>query len=422
MAPGEHPVIYLHIGAMKTGTTFLQQLMIANKKNLLQAGYLFPGERWNEQDRAVRDILDMAREDPPMHALCAGMWDKITAQMLAFEGRAAIFSMEFLSFANAKQAARVVDSLSPAEVHVILTVRDAVGAIPAQWQTHTRNGGTASWPRFVRGARWGARLGRLSLGQGAEVFLRAQGIPRMLGAWARALPPGHLHVVTVPRSGSDPMLLWQRFASVVGVDPAVCSNETDKSNPSLGQPSAEVMRRINAKIGKLPPSKYQPTLKAQLATNVLTKRSSIEQGASPDRKTQDFALHWNRKVREAIQRSGADLVGDLADLPIEAEPNRSPPASVLSSADPQDVLAAAATARDGLVTLVRRRSRRLRKLDAPADVSGQPVPDGTDLPTSADRWSSAADPVDAAVSELTALTRQAIELQQRLEVGRRDSR
>ena len=41
---GRKPVVFLHIGAMKTGTTFLQQLMSANKEDLLKAGFLFPGD------------------------------------------------------------------------------------------------------------------------------------------------------------------------------------------------------------------------------------------------------------------------------------------------------------------------------------------------------------------------------------------
>ena len=41
-APG--PVVFLHIGAMKTGTTFLQNLMHENKANLAEAGYLLPGK------------------------------------------------------------------------------------------------------------------------------------------------------------------------------------------------------------------------------------------------------------------------------------------------------------------------------------------------------------------------------------------
>ena len=48
------PRIYLHIGAMKSGTTFLQALMSANRESLFRAGYAFPGEAWSEQSRAVQ--------------------------------------------------------------------------------------------------------------------------------------------------------------------------------------------------------------------------------------------------------------------------------------------------------------------------------------------------------------------------------
>lgn len=414
------PVIYLHIGAMKTGTTFLQGLMVANQDSLAAAGYLFPGSRWYEQARAVRDILRMNRHDLPMRALCDGMWDKIAAEMLGFHGRASILSMEFLSFANARQAARVTSSLDGAELHVILTVRDAVGAIPAQWQTHCRNGGTVSWPTFARSARRGARFGRLSRGQGARVFEKAQGVPRMLRAWGRAVPPERLHVVTVPASGSDPMLLWDRFARVVGVDPAVASVSNEKTNPSLGQPSAELMRRINAKLGRLPASEYQPTLKAQLATNVLTGRAGIETGPRLDGRTRAFALAWNHRTRRAIERSGSDIVGDLADLPVEPPENDPGAAEAPSDPEAEDLLAAAATARDGLLRLIRRRTKRLseigRAVDAPA-----PGADAAGDRTPASRWDAAADPVGAAVTELTGLARVAIGLQQQVVSAGTDS-
>ncbi|MDQ3616235.1 MAG: hypothetical protein M3393_06375 [Actinomycetota bacterium] len=409
------PVVYLHIGAMKTGTTFLQRLMISNRDVLATAGYLFPGARWYEQDRAVRDILSMARKDPPMRALCEGMWDKLAEQMLAHRGRASILSMEFLSFASVRQAAGVIGSLHGAEVHVVLTVRDAVGALPAQWQTHSRNGGTVSWPTFARSARRGARFGRLARGQGARVFEMAQGIPRILRVWGKVVPADRLHVITVPPSGSDPRLLWERFASVVGVDATVCAIPAENSNPSLGQPSAELMRLINAKLGKLPPSQYQPTLKAQLATKILTVRSGFEPGAVLDPQTRAFAMRWNLRVRKAIARSGSHLVGDPSDLPVESPDAEGP--QELSEPSDEDVLAAAATARDGLLRLIRRRQKRLRKQGD--DRLEWPGIDTAAVPTPQDRWR---DHLDAAVDELACLVRAAIELHQQVTSGSSDTR
>ena len=410
------PVIFLHIGAMKTGTTFLQHLMHTNRESLLAAGYLIPGDR-TEQGRATRDILGTADKTPERQAQCEGVWDELSARMMAHKGDASIFSMEFLSFADGDQAARVVSSLEGAEVHVILTVRDATSALPSQWQTSSRNGGTAAWPRFVGSVRRGVRGKGPPRGQGARTFLRAQGIPRMLDAWGSAVPPGRFHVITVPRSRSDPMLLWKRFASVVGVDPAVCSIGTQRSNPSLGQPSAELIRRINVRMGKLPGSEYSPTLKAELASRILTVRAPLEYSPQLDRRTRRFALRWNHRVRRAIRASGAHLVGELADLPhrLPEEIVRSLPTRLVTPPD-EELLAPAATARDGLVALIRRRELHLEVAGVPETPAAL---DDKGLPTTTGRWDAAADPVDAAIDELISLLRVAIELYKKVDAAPR---
>lgn len=39
----QHPVIYLHIGAPKTGTTYLQNVLWRNRERLRTDGLLYPG-------------------------------------------------------------------------------------------------------------------------------------------------------------------------------------------------------------------------------------------------------------------------------------------------------------------------------------------------------------------------------------------
>ncbi|MGH3358211.1 MAG: hypothetical protein ACRDO7_05375, partial [Nocardioidaceae bacterium] len=143
------PRIYLHIGAMKTGTKHLQNLMEVNADSLARAGYLFPVEHgWSDQVFATREILRMTG-DARVRRRAEGKWDRVATQMLDHDGPASIFSMEFLSFAHRPGVRRIARSLEAADVHVILTVRDAIGVIPAQWQTSARNGHTASWREFA---------------------------------------------------------------------------------------------------------------------------------------------------------------------------------------------------------------------------------------------------------------------------------
>jgi hypothetical protein len=399
------PRIYLHIGAMKTGTTFLQEIMSANRQALREAGFLFPGSRWTEQSSAVRDILfDPA--DPRMRAKVAGTWDKLRDRMLSFPGQASIVSMEFLSFADAEQARRVVESLSGAEVHIVLTVRDAAAAIPAQWQTSCRNGGRISYQRLVRAVRYILNDELPPRARSARLFRRTQGIPDMLDVWVPLVGARRVHIVTVPPRGADPLVLWRRFAKVVGVDPEVCSVPPTTANPSLGHASSELLRRVNAKLGPVHRLDYNKVVKGKLARVILSQRADVEAPMRLNQRGMKLATRWNLTVREAIAAHGVRVVGTLDDLPISVPVSGVP--RDLPRPTPADLLASATTARDGLAALVAELSTKV----------GDPVPaPPPDLPTPADRWDDTDDPVDAAVTEVTDLVRTCVALQHRLSAG-----
>lgn len=381
-------MIYLHVGVMKSGTTFLQDLLWANRDALATRGYQFPGERWRDQDRAVRDVLRLTQGDERFARESAGMWRRLSEQMLAHRG-ASILSMEFLSFADPVQARHVVQSLDGADVHVVLTVRDAVGAIPSQWQTACRNGSVLSWRDYLEGVDDVILRGHRAQGHGARLFRRTQGIPRMLRAWGSAVPADRLHVVAVPPRGSDPMLLWHRVASVLGLPPDVCRTVPPLTgNPSLGHASAELMRRVNVEVRTwLTQTEYNRTLKGPLARGVLAGRAGLERPLRLDRESLGLGAQWNGRVLEAVRKSGARYVGSPDDLPArvtEEAVARAP--QVPEEPTSAEILEAAAAARDGLVDLTLRRGGRLPEH---ADLSG--------------RHDAARDPVAAAVADVADL-------------------
>ncbi|MFN8189374.1 MAG: hypothetical protein U0R78_02860 [Nocardioidaceae bacterium] len=392
------PRIYLHIGAMKTGTTFLQGLMSANQEALLRAGYLFPGDKWAEQSLAVRDIL-FDSDDPRLRALVDGQWDKMLDAIRHHDGPASILSMEFLSYAEEDQARRVVESLDGLDVHIVLTVRDAKSAIPAQWQTGCRNGRQITYQRLVRSVRalldgeepeWGA----------AKFFLRTQGIARMLDVWTPLVGPKNVHVITVPPKGSDPMLLWRRFAQVVGVDPSVATKPPPESNLSLGHASSELLRRVNIELGEVHRIDYNRVVKAVLARRILAERASLEQPVRLNRRGLNLGARWNQLVRDAIKTHGVKLVGSLDELPVDP-PGDEVPVDLPRPTD-EEIVEAATTARDGLLRLW---GILCREAELP------PPPPAEGVPTTVARWADAEVPVVAAVSEVTALARTCIEIQ-----------
>jgi hypothetical protein len=138
--------VYLHIGGMKTGTTFLQRVLEANPDPLAADRARFAGGQWRDQVRGVRDALGMAGPNSALRKT-AGAWDQLVDDMRAADRRS-IVSMEFLSFTRRPGAERVVNSLAPAEVHVVLSVRSAGRVLPAQWQEQVQNRSTISWQQW----------------------------------------------------------------------------------------------------------------------------------------------------------------------------------------------------------------------------------------------------------------------------------
>jgi hypothetical protein len=396
----DRPKVYLHVGAMKTGTTYLQQVLSINKVHLAAAGILFPGVHWAEHGQGVRQILS-----GPDGSEATGSWRRLVDEMLAHPGAASVISMEFLSFASPEQAARVMASLTGAEVHVILTVRDAKGSIPAQWQTLCRNGNRLSLPKFVRALRLALAAHPGPVSPAVRKLRRTQDIVRMLDVWGTAVGPDRLHIITVPPKGSEPRLLWERFARVIGVDPAVAVRDPGRRNASLGLPSTELLRRVSIELIDLHRADYQRIFRT-IARTELAARAAVEPRVTLNRRGQRLAARWNRSVRKAIVSSGAEWVGSPEDLPVD-RPDPSEPKAA-ATVRPQDLLAAAAAARDGMLDRLAILESGIPTSDVADSVARQARPGAA--ATTPEHWESATDPVREAVSEVADLVRTYVAL------------
>lgn len=305
------PRVVLHIGAMKTGTTYLQHLLDDNREQLASVGVLWPGDAWEQQMLAAMDVMATSAGRRPTTPAALGMWDEITDQMREHEGPASVFSMEWLSYADERQAQRVVDSFPGHDVHVVVTVRDARYAVPAQWQTSCRMAGVVPLRRLVKAME--RPTSAPNPGRAAKLLQRTQDIPRMLEVWTALVGPERTHVVTVPPKGSDPTMLWRRFADVLDVDPELCAPPTSYIHTSLGHESTEFLRLVNVALGREVRRRGVRPVKRVLVRHLLTRAES-ETPIRLNRRGIRLSGRWNRNVREAITASGARVVGDLEDL------------------------------------------------------------------------------------------------------------
>jgi hypothetical protein len=321
--------VVLHVGVMKSGTSYLQRLLVANLALLAERGFLFPGGRWGVQVQAVSDVLQRKRV---MIQPKPGAWQALVDELGAWDGTG-IVSMEYLAPATAARIEEVVSSFPAGSVQVVVTARDLGRSVPAMWQETLKNGRHQPFEEYV--AEIGSRhdLGRR--------FWREQDVAAVCDRWGSAVGPDQVALVTVPPPGAPAAELWRRFATAIGVDPSGFE-EPGAANESLGAASAEVLRRLNGQIEGMPYGRYARRVKHQLAKRVLGPRRALEPavGFEPP--------PWLRKRSRAmvgrLQSSGVRVVGDLADLEPLAVPGIAP-----ETVPVEDQLAAAVDAIEGLV-------------------------------------------------------------------------
>jgi len=298
--------VLLHVGTPKTGTSYLQDVLFLNRKTLRAHGILYPADRFDAHFLAALDLMRLPWGGLETEAV--GAWDRLAEQVRNWHGTA-IISHEILAHASAPQIERALASLGDAEVHVILSARDLVRQIPAEWQENVKHRRVISYGSFLEAIRDPARATETG-----SWFWAVQELPDILARWGGTLPASRVHVITVPKPGSPRKLLWDRFTEAFGLGGLRLDLQEERSNPSLGVPETALMRRINRAVNDvLPPADYRPLVRELLAHQTLSRRTTSPRLAVP------ADVHaWATELAEswvaALRERGYAVTGDLADL------------------------------------------------------------------------------------------------------------
>lgn len=325
------PTIHLHIGEPKSGTTYLQAMLDENSGVLERAGLLIPGkcERIRASQDAIRGTSD------------GQLWRSMAHELLAWSGSDALISMETLCRAKRPSVKRAVRAFGPAQVRVYITVRDVLRSLAAQWQQSTQHRKTWTWPEYSTAVIAG-HPGHPA----TRNFWSQHDLEVILQRWTRVVGAQNVYVVTVPGPEADPMLLWRRFAQALSL-PEVDVTQTSTSNESLGEISAELMRRVNEAIEPLglTEEQYISAVQELLAHKVLAPRRSVEPKVLPPPDAALWAQRESERLIAAVSDGGVHVVGDLDELRPQVS-ETGPVARVPSDAE---LVAAATEAASGLV-------------------------------------------------------------------------
>ena len=335
------PEVFLHIGMMKTGTSYLQQVLQRNAEALERDGVFV---RHANGGGGMREaMLDILHSEAP--ATSDGGWARLVRKARAHEGGKVIISSELLSFVKDERAQQIVASFQPSRVTVIITARDLVRIIPSAWQEKIKHGGRLAFDRFVDGVVDENGPQRVK-----RIFWTRYDLGVIVRRWVAAAGVDRVVVVTVPDRKASPSLLWERFAAVCGLSSDGYDLSLNQgSNLSLGYAQAELVRLLNLRFrgGEQWPE-CQRVIQQMLARDVLRpdpkKPASVERPVlSPAQ--HDWAVGKSRELAEQAAASGVRVVGSLAEL-VPAAMTEAEKQAALAAVPPQtpemyvDVIAA----------------------------------------------------------------------------------
>ena len=214
--------MFLHIGLPKTGTTYLQEVVWSNRDRLRSDGVFLPGFGHREHLWAALDLQERPRL-ARRHEKAPGAWQRLVSEAAAQSGDVLI-THEFFCGASAEQASRAIAAFPDAEVHLVVTARDAASVVSAGWQESVKNGSTVDLDSVMAGKPAG----------GPEFSMRTWDLAGVLERWTPDVPGERVHVLMMPGRGQPHDLHWQHFAEVIGVDPTAYDVPTRRGEPGAG--------------------------------------------------------------------------------------------------------------------------------------------------------------------------------------------
>lgn len=319
--------VYLHIGTPKSGTTYLQQVLAANRETLREQGLLYPGSG-PDHFLAAQDVLGHAFRGHADESV-EGAWADLLGEVADWPQRVLI-SHELLCLAGEEQVDRIVREM-PGDVEVLLTARDLMRQLPAVWQETVKNGSTLTLTEFVDKVRLSAPTAG-----GPNRFWALQDLRRILTTWEQRIPSAKITIITVPPSGSNPLTLWQRFAQALSIELPAEAMRIDTSNVSLGAPEAEFVRRLNERVFvNLGWPEYRARVKRFLVHRVLSKNPSGVPIAVSDTDAV-WAVERAASVVGDLTEKNYTIIGDVQEL-LPTAPNAFAAAPGIDDADVVDI-------------------------------------------------------------------------------------
>lgn len=303
--------LVIHIGAPKSGSTYLQRLMRSHRDALGVHGVTLPGPNQRFHFAVGNDLLgtpgtfvDRVRQGPGEHGL-----DHFMAKVTKATAPVAVLTDERLAGIPADGLARLAAVGRDLPIRVVYVARNLLSAFPSAWQMQVRHGEVNGLDDWVEG------LLAEDPAKSDSWFWRVHYLPAVLDRWLEvAGDPERVRVVTLPPASAEPLELWRRFAAAAAIDYVPQGWDAVMPNPSLDYDQVELLRRLNQHLGEsLPPGVYRRLVRGMLSSQVMTQAAT---GTKPSlaKRHEPQAAAIASDIAERLAAGPFAVLGDIADL------------------------------------------------------------------------------------------------------------
>lgn len=339
--------LLLHVGVFKTGTTALQEALRAADPALMEAGVLYRGPsswlpRW-------KSLLVLMSENKP-----GGQWQQIVAAVNGHQGRAMV-SSENLCGATPREAATVVGKLGvDRPVKVLITVRSLSGLLASTWQQLLKRGLTLPFEDWLRKTFD-------NVDSVDELFWRRNNFPWQVRKWGELV--GEENVILAVSDKKYPARNLEIVEQLLDVAPGtVTLNPESRSNRSMSFAEAELLRRLNLRVGeRLRRESYRRMVRLGAFPGFYLQDTGPGEPIPVPRWAAEQAAQIGSRQADELKRTAAVIVGDidaLGDAKWDIDGPIAPPDTVSMDT------AVAASA--GALLAAERYLRSIQKEDVPA--------------------------------------------------------
>lgn len=328
-----NPKIVLHIGTMKSGTTYLQHGLISQLSRLSSGGWLYPMSFAPvrgaiNHERAIYGLVGnhIPWVDSQTQANMNPQWQKLIAEVNQTD-KNVLLSAEAVASMLEDGIELLLKALPEREIQMVLTARDLARVLPSSWQQSVRNGRPYGYQEYFERIQRAKEL-PISESVGSN-FWRSYQLSDVINRWQKFLPLENISIVTVPNKTSS-NTLWERFVTALSLPLETVEPKFDdkKSHTSITWPEAEALNQLNQKwSSQKKPKKTQDQLRRRIVQEGFQHRENRGRPIALTAPWLELARRWADEDVAQLTQIGVRIHGDISDLRVSPQVSAAAPCS-----------------------------------------------------------------------------------------------